>query len=175
MQNLQTIIESLHLKPHPEGGYYAETYRSAHSIAVNALPDSFDGDRVLSTAIYYLLEATDFSAFHRIKSDELWHFYAGIGLHIYILSPGKSTMLKLGDNLADGYAYQQWVPAGAWFAAKPAAAKGFCLTGCTVAPGFDFRDFEMANRDELINQFPANLDWINSLTRDFPETSLGRD
>lgn len=165
MTTVQSLIQNLHLQPHPEGGYYGETYRSNTIISKPALPNGFGGDRVFSTAIYYLLQAGDFSAFHRIKSDELWHFYEGVGLHIYTLHAGRAKLLKLGSPLNEGYAYQQLVPAGTWFAAQPAAEHGFTLAGCTVSPGFDFSDFEMAKRDDLLKEFPEQAEWILKLTR----------
>ncbi len=130
-----------------------ETYRSRETIKKEALPDRFTGDRYFSTAIYFLLEEKEFSAFHRIQSDELWHFYAGAGLHIYVLHPdGRGEVLKLGDDLANGYSFQQMVPAGCWFASKPASNNSFCFVGCTVAPGFDFTDFELAEKEVLIKE-----------------------
>ncbi|HKO79557.1 MAG TPA: cupin domain-containing protein [Chitinophagaceae bacterium] len=165
MVTARQLIAQYQLQPHPEGGYYLQTYCSDEKIPVDALPGRFDGDRYFSTAIYFLLEGKQFSAFHRIKSDELWHFYTGIGLHIYVIHPdGKGEVLKLGNDLSNGYSFQHVVPAGCWFASKPVDENGFSFVGCTVAPGFDFADFEMGERDELLKEYPEYKEWINGLT-----------
>lgn len=165
MPTAQQLISKYQLQSHPEGGYYLETYRSAEKIPIAGLPDRFAGDRSFSTAIYFLLEGNQFSAFHRIKADELWHFYAGDGLHIYVLYPdGKGEVLKLGDDIANGFSFQCTVPAGCWFASQPVNEKGFAFVGCTVAPGFDFADFELANKSSLLQQFPQHKEWIVRLT-----------
>ncbi len=159
-------IQALQLQPHPEGGYYRQTYASEEQLKSAALPPRFGGDRSFSTAIYFLLEGKDYSAFHRIKSDELWHFYTGGGLHIYVIHPnGESELLKLGNDLQNGYLFQQVVKAGCWFASKPAQENSFSLVGCTVAPGFDFADFEMVKEEELLQQYPQHEEWIRMLCR----------
>jgi uncharacterized protein len=159
-------IRSLQLQPHPEGGYYRQTYASEEQLNAAALPQRFGGDRSISTAIYFLLEGKDYSAFHRIKSDELWHFYSGGPLHIYVIHPtGESDLLKLGSDLQNGYSFQQVVKAGCWFASKPADENSFSLVGCTVAPGFNFADFEMAKEEELLMQYPQHEEWIRMLCR----------
>lgn len=159
-------VEQLKLQPHPEGGFYTRTYESEEHIPAAALPARFGANRLISTAIYFLLEGTDYSAFHRIKSDELWHFYAGGGLHIYVIHPdGRGEILLLGSDLDNGYRFQQLVKAGCWFASRPANKKSFALVGCTVAPGFDFADFEMAKQDELLNIYPQYQQWIQQLCR----------
>ena len=161
-----TIISTLHMQPHPEGGWYAETYRSSGTIARDALPQSFGGTRNFSTAIYFLLPAGVFSAFHRIRSDECWHFYAGGTLHIYVIdAAGALQIIHLGSNLAAGEAFQAVVPAGCWFASRPAPGSAYALVGCTVAPGFDFADFEMAERDALQQAYPLLHTIIGELTR----------
>lgn len=140
-------INNLKLQPHPEGGYFKETYRATENILANSLPKRFSGNRSFSTAIYYLLQQGDFSAFHRIKSDECWHFYAGKTLLIHIIeADGTYSCVNLGTNVDTGETFQFVVPANAWFAAEPAEASAFTLVGCTVAPGFDFLDFEMQIR-----------------------------
>jgi uncharacterized protein len=129
------------------------------------LPERFKGDRYFSTAIYFLLEGKQFSAFHRIQSDELWHFYSGAGLHIYVLhQDGRGELLKLGNDLANGYSFQQMVPAGCWFASKPVSESSFSFVGCTVAPGFDFADFELAEKNALLTEYPNYKDWIDLLS-----------
>jgi uncharacterized protein len=160
------LISMLQLEPHPEGGFYSRTYASEEAIIAEALPKRFTADRLFSTAIYFLLEGKDYSAFHRIKSDELWHFYTGDGLHIYVIHPdGRGERLLLGNDLANGYRFQQVVKAGCWFASKPANENSFSLVGCTVAPGFDFADFEMAKEEELLQQYPLHKEWIGQLCR----------
>ena len=157
------LIDKLKLQAHPEGGYFSEAYRSAETVSTTALPGNFSGNRNISTAIYFLLEGHQFSAFHRIKSDELWHFYAGVPLIVYIIHPdGKLETLKIGSDLENGCMYQGTVKAGCWFASKPINEDGYSLVGCTVAPGFDFADFELAGLD-LINVFPEHRDLIQKL------------
>lgn len=164
MITVKELIERYNLQAHPEGGHYFQTYYSTETIPADTLPGRFGGDRCFSTAIYFLLSGKQFSAFHRIKSDELWHFYNGVGLHIYVLHPdGRGEVLKLGADLANGYSFQQVVPAGCWFASKPVDENGFSFVGCTVAPGFDFADFELAKKDDLIKQYPQYGDWIEIL------------
>lgn len=159
-------ILALELQPHPEGGYYRQTYASEEQLNAAALPPRFGGDRSVSTAIYFLLEGNDYSAFHRINSDELWHFYTGGSLHIYVIHPdGRGEVLLLGNDLANGYRFQQVVKAGCWFASKPATENSFSLVGCTVAPGFDFADFEMADENKLLQQYPQHSKWIELLCR----------
>jgi uncharacterized protein len=166
MLTARQLIEKYELRSHPEGGHYLETYRSCEKIEKAALPTRFTGERYFATAIYFLLEGKQYSAFHRIQSDELWHFYAGGGLHIYVLHPdGRGEVLKLGDDLENGYSFQHMVPAGSWFASKPVSENAFTFVGCTVAPGFDFADFELAEREQLLNEYPEYTDWINRLTR----------
>jgi len=157
-------VQKLNLHPHPEGGYYAPVYKSQELISAASLPGRFSGDRLFSTSIYFLLEGNQFSAFHRIKSDEVWHFYDGIALNIYVIHPnGKGEILKLGRNLEKGESFQQVVPAGSWFASKPVDLDGYTLAGCTVSPGFDFADFEMAEKSKLMSAYPQHSNWINEL------------
>ena len=159
-------ITHLHLQPHLEGGYYKETYRSAESITQQALPRRFRGERSISTAIYYLLQEGDYSLFHKIKSDECWHFYAGSTLLIHMIdNGGKYYCIKLGASISDAEAFQFVVPAGALFAAEPAPGSSFCLAGCTVAPGFDFADFEIADKSSLLKKFSQHSAIINRLSK----------
>lgn len=160
------LIEKLQLQPHPEGGYFAETYRSDATILKNCLPERYTGTRNICTAIYFLLEGTQFSALHRIKSDELWHFYSGSRLIVYVIEPGGILQtIKLGANLAKGDTFQAVVKAGCWFGSKLENPGSFALAGCTVAPGFDFADFEMAERTELLLQYPQHKQIIEKLTK----------
>lgn len=159
-------IEKFHLLPHPEGGYYAETYRSAECIPHQALPTRFGGDRAFSTGIYFLLESHNFSAFHRIQADEMWHFYAGDALEVFVIddNTGELNIIRLGSNPDNGETFQAVVPAGTWFASRPARGSAYALVGCTVAPGFDFADFEMAARDVLVQQYPQHATLVAELT-----------
>lgn len=150
------LIRTLRLKPHPEGGRFRETYRSP------AAARTPRGSRRWATAILFLLEEGDFSALHRIKSDELWHFYAGGPLRVSAIRPdGRSESALLGP----GHKYQHLVPAGRWFGAAPEPGSGWSLVGCTVSPGFDFRDFELGSREKLLRQFPRAVKIIRKLTR----------
>jgi hypothetical protein len=165
-KNAQYWIDRLRLSPHPEGGYYRVTYQSALTLVQDALPSGFHGDRFASTAIYFLLAESDFSAFHRIASDELWHFYAGSGLIVYIIDPeGNYSELQIGDGFEAGEVFQAVVQAGCWFASRLKDPAGFALVGCTVAPGFDFSDFELAKRSELTAAYPKHRKLIEELTR----------
>jgi uncharacterized protein len=166
MNTAAPFIKAYQLQPHPEGGWYKETYRSNEVIDAAALPERFDGVRAFSTAIYFLLEQGNFSAFHRIKSDECWHFYAGETLHVYVLhDDGKLEIIKLGNDMLQGELFQYVVPANCWFASRPAPESDFCFVGCTVAPGFDFADFEMAKAEELTVLFPMYKELIKELCR----------
>lgn len=164
MQPAAYWINHLDLMPHPEGGFYKETYRAAENIPAAALPGRFAGARSFSTAIYFLLRSQDMSLFHRIKSDELWHFHAGSTLAIYVLSETGLAIHKLGSRVDDGDALQVVVPANTWFGAKVIDGDAYTLAGCTVAPGFDFRDFEMATTSQLLKDFPKHHDIIKQLT-----------
>ena len=124
------------------------------------------GARAASTAIYFLLAGDQFSAFHRIRSDELWHFYAGSGLVVHVIQPGGDyQQLLLGSNANQGEQFQAVVPAGCWFGSSLRQPDTYALVGCTVAPGFDFADFEMAKRETLAAQFPQHRNIIARLTR----------
>jgi len=163
---VQQIINQFQLSPHPEGGYYKETYRSVQSIPKHFLPRQFGGDRSYSTAIYFLLEKGSFSAFHRIQSDECWHFYAGLTLLLHVIHlNGKLETVRLGNDIEKGERFQYVVPARCWFASEPAMGTEFGFVGCTVAPGFDFDDFELAKADELSNLFPQHKELIGRLCR----------
>ena len=159
--DIETIATRLGLAPHPEGGFYRETFRAP--LVLGGLPHG--APRRASTAIYFLLPAGDFSAFHRVRSDEVWHHYGGdpVALHV-IGEEGVYEARRLGPDLAAGEEPQLVVPAGAWQAAEPIGGR-FALCGCTVAPGFDFADFELAARADLAARFPLHADVISRLTR----------
>jgi len=166
MHTAKTITEKYALLPHPEGGYYKETYRAEEIIKQNALPQRFSGDRNFSTAIYFLLEQGNFSAFHKIKSDECWHFYAGETLLVYVITlTGKLEIIRLGNNIEKSETFQYIVPANCWFASEPAPETNYSFVGCTVAPAFDFVDFELAKAEELIKQYPEHKNIIQRLCR----------
>lgn len=164
--NVQELVHQFNLQPHPEGGFYKETYRSPEIIPQQFLSKQFKGDRAYSTAIYFLLEQENFSAFHKIESDELWHFYAGQTLLVHIIHlNGKLETIKLGNDFLNGEQFQFAVPARCWFASEPAPHSSFSFVGCTVAPGFDFDDFELAKAEELTKQFPQHEELIKRLCR----------
>ncbi|MFN2556753.1 MAG: cupin domain-containing protein [Nitriliruptorales bacterium] len=168
------LIEALDLAPHPEGGYYRETFRA--ELVLEGLPG---GQRAASTAIYYLLPAGSFSALHRVRWDEVWHLYEGGPVDLHLFDPsragdrgppggrenlGDHRIARLGPSWDDGERPQHVVPGGVWQAAVTVADR-FALCGCTVAPGFDFADFELASRRELLERFPTHHAVITSLTR----------
>ena len=166
MNEISEITKQLNLAPHPEGGFYKETYRSEGSIDTNNLGKAYNGTRNFATAIYFLLTSASFSAFHRIKQDETWHFYKGKPLKLYTISPaGILSEILIGNNITQGEVPQYTVPGGHWFASEVAAANDYSLVGCTVAPGFDFNDFELAKRSEFASLFPQHASIINKLTR----------
>jgi uncharacterized protein len=159
-------IDALQLSRHPEGGHYRESYRSSEVVAAAGLPRRFGGDRAFSTAIYFLLEGEDFSALHRIKQDEVWHFYDGNALAIEVIDPsGCHSTILLGRNLQAGEVPQAVVNGGCYFGARVRDSRSYALAGCTVAPGFDFADFELPPRDQLCRHFPQHRQVIDRLTR----------
>lgn len=162
----QQIINTLNLQPHPEGGFYKEVYRSKELIPASALADTYQGERNVCTSIYFMLTAESFSAFHRINQDEIWHFYQGAPIELHIISPqGKHTQILVGHAFEKGEVPQVVVPAHHWFAAKVSLTNKFSLVGCTVAPGFDFKDFELAERIKLTELFPEHTALIEAFTR----------
>lgn len=161
--NAADLIRLLDLHPHPEGGWFRETYRCQERIARVHLPQRYDGARAFSTAIYFLLEAGRFSSFHRLQSDECWFHHAGGELDIVRITDDGSLIIdRIGPR---SNRWQATVPRGNWFAARPAEGASFALVSCTVAPGFDFADFELANRAALTARFPQHAEVIRSLTR----------
>ena len=158
-------IEKLGLVKHPEGGYYRETYRSDEAVERSALPGRFSGPRPFSTAIYFLLSGDDISAFHRIKSDEVWHFYSGAPLTIHVIEQnGNYSPIQLGCSPVHEEYFQAVIKAGSWFGAALNEPRSYALVGCTVAPGFDFSDFEMGAREKLCRLYPAHRTIIEKLT-----------
>jgi hypothetical protein len=164
-EKAQFFIDQLQLLKHPEGGWYKETYRATGEIPDSALAE-YDGPRNFSTGIYFLLTKDNFSAFHRIKSDEMWHFYAGDGLIVHeIQTDGAYIEHHLGLRLEDVEEPQLVVKANSWFASEVKGDGNWCLVGCTVAPGFDFRDFELVNFSTLSMAYPEHTALIRRLTR----------
>ncbi|KAI8852361.1 RmlC-like cupin domain-containing protein [Chytridium lagenaria] len=145
------LIKRFDLLPHVEGGYYRQVYRSTDVINPSTLPSRFEGthERVFSTSIYFLLRRGDKSHLHRLKSDETWHFYHGDALKVVMLdeTTKKLQSVILGTKFEDGEVPQFTVPAGVWFGSVSTGAYSF--VGCTVAPGFEFADFEMAERGKM--------------------------
>lgn len=147
MISAEELIVRFDLGKHPEGGYFAESYRSAEMISEQALPPRYKGKRNFCTAIYYLLRAGMVSRLHRLASDEIWHFYLGGPLELVQISPdGKMGKVILGQDVVAGQKLQHVVPAGYWFEARPAAGSDYSFVGCTVAPGFDFKDLGFADQ-----------------------------
>jgi len=158
-------IKELDLEPHPEGGFYRETYRAEEILPASALPSRYAGRRSFSTAIYFLLRSGEVSKLHRLRSDEVWHFYKGNPLRLHILSPGgRYSSPVLGRRPGCGERFQCVVPRGAWFGAEVIGRGSFSLIGCTIAPGFEFADFELGGRAGLIKRFPRRRRIIERLT-----------
>jgi predicted cupin superfamily sugar epimerase len=169
-------IRRLGLVPHPEGGHYREVYRAAMEVEGAALGEGFEGWRSIATAIYYLLQENEVSRLHRLRSDEVWHHYGGCGLVLHAIEPGgryraielgsggegRGAGGKAGDAASAGP--QVVIPAGVWFGATVSDPAGFALCGCTVSPGFDFSDFEMGRREDLVRRFPEHRAIIEKLT-----------
>ena len=163
----QEYIKKLDLIPHPEGGYYKEIYRSEGIISQQSLPMRFSGGRAYSTAIYYLLESGDFSSMHRLNSDEQWFHVDGSALIIHSINPnGNYTKHYIGKNLDAGEFPYAVVPHGNWFGGTVDKPESFALVGCVVSPGFDFDDFELSKKSELVKLFPQHQNLINKLTRE---------
>lgn len=162
--NAATLIRTLNLKPHPEGGHYAETFRSDLTVQSAA----HGAVRAACTAICFLLERDDFSALHRVRSDEVWHHYLGDALELSLIhGTGALQQITLGKDLLRGQVPQAVAPRDVLQGARPDpnGEHGFVLVGCTVSPGFDFADFEMPTRADLSAQWPEHAALIASLTR----------
>ncbi len=155
----EEIIKALDMVPHPEGGFYKETYRSQGEIPQSAL-EGYPGSRNICTAIYFLLTSENHSAFHRVRQDELWHFHQGASIELHQISPeGSYEKIRIGNDLKRGDHPQHTVPGGYWFAANVDAGGDHSLVSCTVAPGFDFLDFELAD-DSLAERYPQHATFI---------------
>lgn len=157
---IQQLATHLQLQPHPEGGFYKETYRCTN----NTTHHHNTEPRSACTAIYFLLVENNFSAFHRIQSDEIWHFYKGEPIHLHTISPeGDYEEILIGNDIANNQHPQYTVPAGYWFASE--VKSNYALCGCTVSPGFDFNDFELAETQQLQALYPQHTQIIARLTR----------
>jgi predicted cupin superfamily sugar epimerase len=160
----QKYIKQLQLKKHPEGGYFREVYRSAELILPQHLPKRYMSSRHFSTSIYFLLEGKQFSSFHFLQSDELWHFYDGGTVLLYVINKeGELVTKKLGKE--KDCELQLTIEKHNWFAAEIEDKKSFALFGCTVSPGFEFEDFELGKRDTLLKIFPQHSALIRRLTK----------
>jgi uncharacterized protein len=163
MPTASEIIDALGLQPHPEGGHFVEVFRSPAAVTSSSHADEM---RSASTAIYFLLESHQFSAFHRVKSDEVWHHYGGDPLELHLLGANGHFVVEIGRPLERALRPLAVVPANCLQAARPMpGSHGYSLCGCTVSPGFEFRDFEMPDRTALLARFPEFGAIITSLTR----------
>lgn len=166
MKTALEIISALNLAPHPEGGYYRETYRSRESIEKEGLPSRYGDTRAFGTAIFYLLTPGTFSTMHILKSDEILHFYMGDPVEfLELYSDGSGKVFTMGLDIGNGIDPQHVVPQNTWFGFKLVKDGKYALMGATVAPGFDFNDFDMAERSNLIRSYPEFENEIISLTR----------
>jgi len=165
MNTAEYWIQHLDLKPHPEGGFFREIYRSANITAQNNLPKGFKGNRRLATSIYYLLRSGDISKFHRLKSDEIWYYHYGSSIKIIMIDKeGNKHTQMLGSRAEKAERPQVIVPAGTIFGAEVIEKNSFGLFGCVVAPGFEFGDFEMFSREDLLQAYPRHADIITKYT-----------
>ncbi len=159
-------ISKLQLMPHPEGGYFKEVYRSDEIIMSENLPKRFTSNRNYSTSIYFLLDGEQKSNFHRLKSDEIWHFYEGSSIKIFVIDVlGNLSEYLLGKNLDEGGKFQLVIKRNNWFAAELKEENSYSLIGCTVSPGFNYEDFELADRNNLQKQFPQHEEIIKKFTK----------
>ncbi len=154
MKSAEYWIDRLDLQPHPEGGYFREVYRSADQLD----HPTHSGKRNLATSIYFLLEGSNISHFHELDSDELWYFHDGKGAIIHVFENGKYQKHELG--ISDSGQPQVLIPAGSQFAAEVVGQKGYVLMGCVVSPGFDFEDFRMLKKVQMLEKYPGYEDLI---------------
>lgn len=167
MITVEQLIKKYQLIPHPEGGYFRETYRSECVISHQVLPSNFKGDRNYCTGIYFLLPQGTKSCLHRIQSDEMWHFYLGGSMTLVLMHEDYGVQnIILGSDIQAGETVQFVVPGGWWFGGYPNPESMYSFVGCTVAPGFDFADFELATRTNLLSKFPESSELILKLTPD---------
>lgn len=165
---IDELIQLLELQPHPEGGFFRETYRCADSVSGPSLPERYGAEqtRSVSTAIYYMLTENNFSTMHRVQSDEIYHFYLGSPLEMLLLyESGSSEIIHIGSDVTAGQRPQFVIPRGVWQGSRVLSPGKFALVGATVAPGFDFADFEEGTRSELGAKYPDRFQLIQELTR----------
>ncbi len=166
MKRADRWIEELGLERHPEGGWFREVYRAAESLPKACLPDRYGGPRAVSTSIYFLLKSGEVSHLHRLRSDELWHFYDGSPLRFHVFgTDGSYWSFLLGRDPRRRESLQAALLAGSVFGAEVVRPRSFSLCGCTVAPGFDFADFEFGRREDLLARFPRKRAAIERLVR----------
>jgi uncharacterized protein len=163
MKTAEYWIDALKLQAHPEGGFFREIYRSSVVVEGTNLP--VNEPRNLSTSIYYLLRSSDVSHFHRLRSDELWYYHYGSTIRIHqISSNGILSFVDLGAKPDNGEALQANIPAGTIFGAEVLDEKSYSLIGCVVSPGFDFKDFELMKRQNLLEAYPEYKEIILRFT-----------
>ena len=167
MMTPEEIIDFFGIKPLPdEGGYYVETYRAAEKLTGSVLPQRYAKTRNISTAILYLLTPETFSAMHRLKSDEVFHFYLGDPVTMLLLGTDDySQIVTLGQDILNGQKIQQMIPGGTWQGCCLKDEGKFALMGTTVAPGFEFYDYEQADKKELLKKYPQHKKLILRLVR----------
>lgn len=164
MKNKSYWIERLKMEKHQEGGYYTSYYESPIHVTGQAINKTFEGTRPLATSIYFLIEENDASNFHRLQADEIWYFHEGSPLTVAVISPeGVLTEHKLGLDFDKGERPQLLVPAGSIFGSY--VNEAYALVSCAVAFGFDFRDFELFEREDLLKQYPEHSKIVKKLTR----------
>ena len=155
MLTASELIENLNLIQHPEGGFYREFYRSTHLLAAKALPEGFQNKKNLGSIIYYLLASDETSSYHKLRSDEIWHFHTGSPFILHLINTdGNYTKIYLGNRIDLGEVPCFVVPAGFYFGAEVSEENSYSLASCTVLPGFSFEDFEMPTADKLMSIFP---------------------
>jgi uncharacterized protein len=166
MLTAEQIRELLQMRPHPiEGGHFAESYRGA-AVIPQSLLRGYPGDRAISTAIYYLLTPDTFSAMHRLRGDEMFHFYLGDAVEMLQLkADGTGAVILLGQDISAGMLLQHTVPGGLWQGSRLRAGGKYALLGTTMAPGFEYEDYETGRRQELSAQYPQYSTMIAALTR----------
>jgi uncharacterized protein len=163
--NIPQIIEKLNMQEHTEGGWFLEVYRSNIELNHSALPEQYKSNRNLATSIYYAISSDNPSRFHRLNSDEFWHFHLGSQVNIHTITrQGEYKIIKLGNNILSGEQPFALIPAGVWFGATVSENDSYSLVGCTVVPGFEYEDFEKAKQEDLIKLFPQHSEIIKQLT-----------
>lgn len=165
VHDVNNIIQTLELIPHPEGGYFREVYRAEENINQAMLPPRYNGNRSFLTSIYYLLKNDDISRFHILLSDEIWYFHTGSTVIMHQIDlDGNYSRHLLGQNYSAEEMPHILVKKNTWFGAEIKNKDSFALVSCAIAPGFEFSDFKLADRNELITKYPQHIDLIIKLT-----------